>query len=82
MTKQERADFLRELKADINDYTEFSCTYPFDDDIENFIWVKTKDAKIGNFDCHYEVIFNDPADGSRALLMTSSSGLPCLKIMM
>ncbi|MBD5447418.1 MAG: hypothetical protein HDR32_06690 [Treponema sp.] len=65
MTKQERADFLRELKADINDYTEFSCTYPFDDDIENFIWVKTKDAKIGNFDCHYEVIFYVKGDGVR-----------------
>lgn len=65
MTKQKRADFLRELKADINDYTEFSCTYPLDDDIENFIWVKTKDAKIGNSACHYEVIFYAKGEGMR-----------------
>lgn len=65
MTKQERIDFLRELKADINEYTEFSCTYPLDEDIDNFIWVGTKDARIGNSACHYEVIFYARGEGVR-----------------
>lgn len=65
MTKKDRIAFLRELKAEINDNTEFSCTYPIDDDIENenFIWVKTKDAKIGNLACHYEVLFYAKGEG-------------------
>ena len=65
MTKQEKIDFLRELKAEINENTTFSCTYPIDERIDYFIWVKTKDAKIGNLDCHYEVIFYSRGDGVR-----------------
>ncbi|MDE6773230.1 MAG: hypothetical protein K2J14_01160 [Treponemataceae bacterium] len=65
MTKQEKIDFLRELKAEINENTTFSCTYPHDEDIEYFIWVKTKDAKIGNLACHYEVLFYAKGEGMR-----------------
>lgn len=57
MTKQEKITFLKELKTAINENTDFSCTYPIDEAIENFIWVSTKDERIGNLACHYEVLF-------------------------
>ena len=65
MTKKDKIAFLRELKAEINENTNFSCTYPHDEDIEYFIWIKTKDAKIGNSACHYEVLFYAKGEGMR-----------------
>ncbi len=64
MTEEEATTFLKKLRAEINKNTEFSSFYPIDEEIVNFIWVSTKDERIGNCACHYEVIFNDPKDGN------------------
>ena len=63
MTKADKIAFLTVLKKKINRDTEFSCIYPRDEDIDYFIWVKTKDARLGNFACHYEVIFYSRGEG-------------------
>ena len=64
MTTKAKITFLKELKEEINKNTEFICNYPTDENIGTFIWVETKDSMMGDDECHYEVIFNEPKDGN------------------
>ena len=65
MTKkdEEQNAFLKALKDEINEKTEFICEYPAKE-INGYIWVKTPDGMIGDEACHYEVIFHDKEDGN------------------
>lgn len=56
MTKK---DILIQLQEEISKSDRFCSRYPKESKIDNFIWVGTKDEIIGDWDCHYEFIFEN-----------------------
>lgn len=58
ITKQQT--ILQILKQEVASSQYFSdANWPNDDEIENFIWIGTKNGLIGNDNCHYEFIFQE-----------------------
>ncbi len=60
MDLSKQQEILRSLKQKIASSQYFSdVNWPNDDEIENFIWIGTKNGLIGNENCHYEFIFQE-----------------------
>ena len=54
-----KKDILIELQEEIQKSDKFYSNYPKKDEITNFIWVGTTDEIIGDWNCHYEFIYEN-----------------------